>query len=170
MFVMIYHSTQTKFSKSANMEQHNNEATSFYVEWTQALFQKQPDVFTFHIILWPGLFIGMLTLPNSMSDFGPQEKPLFNDLPNQLQDHTSKFLHTTITLHIQPGQLAAFNNPAWRSPCRTCYFADSFKSNNCEKLISISISSSPPPHHHHCTSWHFPQVSSNMHYRNTKCV
>jgi len=52
----------------------------------------------------------MLTLANSMSDFGPQEKPLFTDPPNQLQDHTSKFLHTIITLHVQPGQLAAFHN------------------------------------------------------------
>ena len=30
--MMIYHSTQTKFSKSANVEQHTNEATGFYVE------------------------------------------------------------------------------------------------------------------------------------------
>ena len=109
------------------------------------LFQKQPDVFTFHIILWPGLFIGIFTLPNSRPDFGPQEKPLFTDPPNQLQDHTSKFLHTTITLHIQSGQLASFHNPAWRFPCRTMgYFADSFKSNTSEKLISISVSSSSP--------------------------
>jgi len=41
MFVMmIYHSNQTKFSKSANMEQHNNEETGFYVEWAQSTVSK----------------------------------------------------------------------------------------------------------------------------------
>ena len=119
---------------------------------SRAMFQKQPDVFTFHIILWPGLFIGMLTLPNSMPDFGPQEKPLFTDPLNQLQDHTSKFLLSIIALHIQSDQLAAFHNHAQRFLCRTTgCFADLFKSNTSEKLISISVSSSspsppPPPH------------------------
>jgi hypothetical protein len=149
---MIHHSTQKKkFSKSAITEQCNNEATGFYVEWAEkTVSKKKPDVFTFHIIQRPDFFIWMLTLPNSMSDFGPQENPLFTYPPNQLQDHTGKFLNTTITMHMQPGHLTAFHNSAWRSPCRTtvCCLADSFRSNTSEKLISISISSSsslPPP-------------------------
>ena len=48
MFVMmIYHSTQTKFSKSGNMEQHNNEATGFYVESAQSTVSKTTRCFYF---------------------------------------------------------------------------------------------------------------------------
>jgi hypothetical protein len=146
--MMTYQRIHTKFSKSAIMRKHNDETTGFRRMSMEYYFKTSHRFLLFILICDEFYSTWMLTLPNGVSDFGPQENRKFTVVPNQLQDHTRKFLHTTITLTQGLNGSLPFIVLHRRLPLEQQFVVLHTHS---KVTFLIYWSQSPPPHTFTCT-------------------